>query len=118
MSAAPELRDYQRSVFEQIWDAVEAAQRRIILVAPTGSGKTVIAAEVIAEALRRGWRVLVVVHRRELTKQTSRKLHAIGVDHGIIQADFPPRPGERVQIASVQTLHARAVRTSSIEMPP
>ena len=115
--SAPELRPYQRSVFERIWSAVDAAQRRMLLVAPTGSGKTVIAAEIIAEACRRDLRVLFLVHRRELTKQTSRKLYAVGVDHGIIQAGFPPRPGERVQIASVQTLHARAVLTSAIDMP-
>ena len=106
-------------VYERIWSAIDTAQRRLLLlVAPTGSGKTVIAAGIIAEACRRGLRVLFLVHRRELTKQTSRKLHAVsGVDHGIIQAGFPPRPAERVQIASVQTLHARAVRTSAIDMP-
>src|SRR6185369_16577787 len=60
---------------------------------------------------------LVLAHRRELIKQTSTKLHAAGIDHGIIQAGFPTRPGERVQVASVQTLHARAVRTAGMEMP-
>jgi superfamily II DNA or RNA helicase len=62
--------------------------------------------------------VLFLDHRRELTKQASRKLHDLGVDHGIIQAGFPARPGERVQIASIQTLHARAVRSRSIQLPP
>jgi hypothetical protein len=36
---------------------------------------------------------------------------------GIVPAGFPTRPGERVQVASNQTLHARAVCTSSIGLP-
>ena len=41
-----------------------------------------------------------------------------GVDHGIVQAGFPMRLNERVQVASIQTLNARAMRASSIELPP
>jgi superfamily II DNA or RNA helicase len=116
-SNAPKLRPYQRDVIDIIKAEVISGCRRICLVAPTGSGKTVIASALIADG-RLGHRVLFVAHRRELTDQTSQKLHAVGVDHGIIQAGFPTRPGEPVQIASIQTLHARAVRTGTIDMPP
>jgi superfamily II DNA or RNA helicase len=116
-SKTPKLRPYQLDVIDRIETEVANGHRRICLVAPTGSGKTVVAAALVAEG-RLGCRVLIVVHRRELTDQTSQKLHAVGVDHGIIQARFPTRPGEPVQIASIQTLHARRVRTSTIEMPP
>lgn len=116
--SAPELRPYQRSVYERIWAAIDAAQRKILLVAPTGSGKTVIAAKVTAEALRRGLRILVLVHRRELVTQTAAKLYAAEIDAGIIQAGGPPmRLSQPVQIASIQTLHARAIRGSAIELP-
>jgi DNA repair protein RadD len=111
----PELRPYQRAVIARV--AAEAC-RRLLLVAPTGSGKTVIAAAIIKAAVERGKRAVVLTNRRELTKQASQKLHAVGIDHGIVQAGFPTRPGERVQVASIQTLHARAVRTSSIGLPP
>ena len=114
----PELRPYQRDVLERVWASIEAGQRRVLLVAPTASGKTVIGGELIRDAVGRGMRVLFLDHRRELTGQASRKIHAVGVDHGIIQAGFQPRPGERVQVAAVQTLHARAVRSSAMEMPP
>ena len=115
---APDLRPYQRDVIERVWASFEAGQRRVLLVAPTASGKTVIAGELIRDAVGRGMRILFLDHRRELTSQASRKIHAVGVDHGIIQAGFQPRPGERVQVAAVQTLHARAVRSSAMEMPP
>ena len=73
--------------------------------------------EIIRRAVERNQRVLVLAHRRELIEQASRKLHAAGVDHGICQAGFPSRPGEPVQVASVQTLYARAVRSTRMELP-
>src|SRR5437867_1566491 len=58
------LRPYQAKAVAEI---AAAEQRRLMLVAPTGSGKTVIAAEVIREA---GAHVLFLAHRRELIFQT------------------------------------------------
>ncbi len=63
-------------------------------------------------------RVLFLAHRRELIHQTSRKLHDLGIDHGILLPGYPVRLHEPVQVASVATLHARAVRSNLIEMPP
>ena len=115
---APLLRDYQLDVVRRIEGEIVAGRRRLCLVAPTGSGKTVIAAAIIRKAVARGEKVVFVGHRRELTEQTSRKLHDQGVDHGIIQAGFPTRPGASTQVCTIQTLHARAVRSRAIELPP
>jgi superfamily II DNA or RNA helicase len=114
----PQLRPYQVDVIERIETEVAAGRRRVLLVAPTGSGKTVIAGALIAAAASSGRRVLFLAHRRELIQQASKKLYGVGVDHGTIQAGFRPRPGERVQVASIATLHARAIRSNKIEMPP
>jgi DNA repair protein RadD len=112
------LRGYQADALERIYAEIAAGRRRICLVAATGSGKTVQAAAIINRAVARGERVVFVSHRRELTEQTSQKLHAVGVDDfGIIQAGFPTRPNAPVQICSIQTLHARAVRSRKIDLP-
>src|SRR5262249_27855569 len=66
----------------------------------------------------RGRRVIFLAHRRELITQASRKLHAAGIDAGIILPGFPMRLAEPVQVASVASLHARAIRSDSMEMPP
>jgi DNA repair protein RadD len=110
------LRPYQTDITAEFERHVERGDRRILLVAPTGSGKTIIASSIIAGCTRR---VLVVAHRREIVNQTSAKLIAFGVHHGIIQAgdDDKLRPQARVQVASIQTLHARAIRSSTMLMP-
>ena len=113
----PELHDFQKDIKSRINDAIASGARRVLLVAQTGAGKTVTAAAIMDDAASQGQRILFLDHRRELTKQASQKLHDFGIDAGIIQANFPARPAERIQIASIQTLHARAVRSRSIELP-
>jgi DNA repair protein RadD len=113
----PTLRPYQLDVIARIESEIAAGRSRICVAAPTGSGKTVIAADLIAKNVACGKRVLFIVHRRELTDQTSQKLHTFGLDHGIIQAGYPTRPGARVQVASIQTLHSRALRSCTIDLP-
>jgi DNA repair protein RadD len=101
-----ELRPYQIDVVERVEQALGTAARPL-LVAPTGSGKTVIAAEIINRAVAKYKTVLFLAHRREIIMQTSAKLTANGVRHGIIMAGVEPRPMESVQVASIDTLHAR-----------
>jgi len=112
------LRPYQSDVIDEIEKAIASGQRRILLVAPTGSGKTVIAAEIIGHFTQRYRPVLVLAHRLEIVTQTAKKLHGCGIRHGIIKAGFSPRPMERVQVASVQTLWVRAMRSEAMTLPP
>jgi DNA repair protein RadD len=109
------LRDYQTRVIEDFGCTIEKGTRRVILVAPTGAGKTVIAAAIIKKHAGRG--ALVLAHRREIIVQTSQKLYAHGITHGIIQAGVRARPLEHVQVASIQTLYARAIRGERMDLP-
>ena len=115
-----ELYPFQLKAVEDFNREIAADKRRPILVAPTASGKTVIGAAIIKQAVEAFHDVLVLAHRREIITQTSRKLHNHGIAHGIISAEMPKllRPMERVQVASIQTLHARAIRTNRIGLPP
>ena len=55
------LRDYQDKALEEVGNAREG-----VIVAPTGSGKTIIALELVR---RIGEKTIIVVHRKELAKQ-------------------------------------------------
>jgi superfamily II DNA or RNA helicase len=69
-----ELRPYQVEVIGEVPQVVAAGYRRVIVVAPTGSGKTIISAQIIKGAVAVGKRVLVLAHTREIIRQTSLKL--------------------------------------------
>jgi DNA repair protein RadD len=116
--SAPDLRPYQVDVIAEFHRHVAAGDRRIMLVAPTGSGKTIVGADIIRTMARQHRHVLVLAHRREIIAQTSEKLHACDIAHGIIQAGFPARPLENAQVASIQTLWRRAFGSQTIELPP
>jgi superfamily II DNA or RNA helicase len=108
---------FQLEVIEGVRQAMRRGKRRPILVAVTGSGKTVMGSAIIKSAVDLGSRVIFLVHRRELVKQTADKLHRNGVEFGIIAAGFPAHPDKPVQIVMAQTLHARAIRGARLELP-
>lgn len=77
-----------------------------MIQAPTGSGKTVIFAEICRGAVERKNRTLVIVHRREIMEQTRAKLFDLGVSAGQIAPGRPPT-ADMVQVAMIQTLVRR-----------
>ena len=118
MSGRIELRPYQIDVIDEFERTVAAGSRQVLCVAPTGSGKTIIGAAIIKQFVAKWQNVMVLAHRREIISQTSEKLTAHGIRHGIIQAGISPRPMERVQVASIQTLWSRAMRSDVMDLPP
>lgn len=95
------LRDYQNNCITDLRQSYTDGHRSPLLVLPTGAGKTIVFTWIAANATGR---VLILVHRKELLRQTSEKLTAFGVDHGMISPHYKPKYDERVQVASVQTL--------------
>jgi DNA repair protein RadD len=109
-AAAPfELYDYQKRAVEQI----EAASRPLYVL-PTGGGKTIVIRALVERATIAGKRVLIITHRREILRQTSLKMPG---EHGLIQACLLADLSHAVQIASIQTLHARCMRTDKLPLP-
>lgn len=109
------LRDYQIEAIEALRRHLRAGKRRLLLVAPTGSGKTVCAAEIVRGATARGKSILFLAHRKELIDQASAKLDALGVAHGVIMARHPRlEPWQPVQVASIPTLRRRAKPPASL----
>ena len=101
-------RHYQLSALAALREGIRNGMKRQVLVAPTGSGKTVTAAGIVRRAVAKGSTVYFLAHRRELIDQCSNKLAESGVDHGVIMANhWRKKPRAAVQVASVQTLIRR-----------
>jgi DNA repair protein RadD len=113
-------RPYQHDLVAEYERKVEAAVRRILIAAPTGGGKTIIASEIIKRAIAAYKQVLFVAHRDELLTQARDKLKGFNIAAGIIKAgrETDARPTAPVQIAGIQTLYARAFRSDRLELPP
>ena len=73
------LRDYQIEICERVREAF-ARHRSVMVQMPTGTGKTVVLAELVREYLNvnlnvnGGRNVLIVAHRRELVEQIQQAL--------------------------------------------
>ncbi len=106
-----ELRPRQVAAVEAVREAYRRGKRRVLLVSPTGTGKTEMYLSIVHSALARGNKVLVLASQEELIEQPGRKLEAAGQDFGVLQADhWRLRPGLPLQLASVQTLARRGAR--------
>ncbi len=117
MSACPApnaLRDYQRDALDRLRAAVRSGDRSIVLVLPTGGGKTTIAVHIILNHIARGGQVLFLAHRSELIGQAVEDLIAAGLTHlRVIKAGGTIGPSDAsVTVASIQTL-----ATGRREMP-
>lgn len=105
----PTLRPYQRRFIADVYACIRGGSKRILGVAPTGSGKTLISSQIVQHAALRGKRVLFLVHRDILISQTFDKLQkfGLGLDCGFIKAGWQENRESLIQIASVQSLSKR-----------
>lgn len=103
------LRPYQQQGVDEIRQAFRDARQRVIYVAPTGSGKTILFSYITAHGAARGTRIAVVVHRIELLRQTCAALVKFNVPHGVIHPDYSPSD-ELVQVGTVQTMIRRQAK--------
>ena len=101
-----QLREYQIEAINNLRTSFQKGNKAPLLVMPTGSGKTVVFAEISKRLRQNKNNVLILVHRKELIDQASKKLKAIKVTHGIIAAKYKGSKSS-IQIASVQTLVRR-----------
>jgi len=106
-----ELRNYQIESIEKIRDSIRKGNRNVILQAACGSGKTIIAAEVVRLALEKGSKVIFLQNRRDLVHQTFQKFeeYGIGDQCSIIMAGEESMLSKPVQVVSIQT-YARRIK--------
>lgn len=120
------LRPFQQTAKAAIFQHWQDGRRNVLLKSPTGSGKTVIFADIVRTVDRAA---AVIAHRSELVSQTSLALAREGVRHRVIGSDALRRhcvtlhmdrlgrnwtdPGARVGACGVDTLVNKDVSQDS-----
>ena len=101
-----ELRPYQQEAVEAIERKWEEGWKRLLLVLPTGCGKTIVFSRIAADMVRKKERVLILAHRGELLEQAADKLEkSTGLKCAVEKAEQSCKGTFfRVVVGSVQTL--------------
>jgi DNA repair protein RadD len=104
-----ELWPHQRQGLEALRQSISQGIRRIVLCAPTGSGKTLLSTAIIEGARKKGNKVAFVLSSLSLVDQTVEAFYADGIrDISVIQGGHRMTDWSRgVQICSIQTLASR-----------
>lgn len=99
------LRDYQRTAVDNVLKFFRTSQEPAAVVLPTGSGKSLVIAELARIAKGR---VLVLAHVKELVGQNHEKYESYGLSAGIFSASLGKKDRhEKAIFGSVQSI-ARA----------
>ena len=118
------LRDYQIEICERVREAF-ARHRSVMVQMPTGTGKTVVLAELVREYLNGnlngGRNVLVVAHRRELVEQIQQALlrvmfRSLASKKGLVtEKAFLPHPSSPARRGSTSLLNPPLLRREDLK---
>lgn len=98
-----ELRDYQADVIEQARQSLRRV-RRVLIQAPTGAGKTVLASFMVGQTTAKAQAAWFICHRAELVEGASKTFTKFGQPHGLVAAGYPTNASALAQVCSIQTL--------------
>jgi len=109
-----ELYHYQKGAIDKIFKYFDDApdDYHLLYQLPTGGGKTVIFSEMVRQYLKHHTkRVLIMTHRIELIKQTSRMLTEFGVINKVVSstANLDDQMEYKCFVAMVETLNNRLI---------
>ena len=99
--AAFQLRDYQQEAVSSVLKHFRKTNESAVIVLPTGSGKSLVIAELARLAKRK---ILVLTHVKELVEQNHQKYETYGVTAGIYSAGLKLKETQhQVTFASIQS---------------
>lgn len=111
------LRPHQARAVTDIRASLRRGNRRVLYQLPTGGGKTRVMAELCKLGEAKGSYVVILAPRRELVYQIRASLEGEGVSPGIIMAGERQGLYKRTHVCSFDTLHARAIQRTKIDLP-
>lgn len=104
-------RDYQQFCLDEIKVKFSQGKKKVLVVAPTGTGKGFIITEMAKGCESKGKKFLFIVRGRNLVDQTYKMFIKNGIDCGVIMANhWAVKHSALVKIASIDTLKSRGER--------
>lgn len=102
------LRPLQEDMLSTVRQHIRGGAKRVLIQAPCGFGKTVLAAKIMQGAALKGNRAFFNVHRRELLKQSVATLReSADIAVGVVAAGFPDYRFAQTQVCSIDSLSRR-----------
>ena len=97
----------QSDMIERVAASLQRGNKSVLLQSPTGSGKSVMASEIVRRAVAKQSSVWFMVPRRELIRQMSATFNDFGIRHGYISSGSSYRPMGDVYICGTDTVKSR-----------
>ena len=115
-----QLRPYQEEAVHAVYDHLQNREDNPCVVLPTGSGKSIVIAQICSDTvLRWGGRLLILAHVKELLQQNADKLHRLApnINFGIYSAGLKSRKTkEPVIIAGIQSVYNKACELGAFDL--
>jgi DNA repair protein RadD len=116
-----ELRDYQKDAINAFWDYVAKGGRSGIICAPTGSGKSLLVAD-ICKTMIEAWKhthIVIVTHRAEIIEQNKAEFESYYPEakSAIYSASLNKKEtDERVIFAGIQSIYKNVDKLPKIDL--
>ena len=110
-----QLRDYQKQMVAQTYNHVRAGERRILLIALMGLGKSYTAAWMIRDAIQSGKRCLFLVPLKSLVDQMCDSLRDLDIHTTALQGSREVDYSAPCLVATIQTIDSRIRQGRSLE---
>lgn len=108
------LRPYQEEAVNMVREEIRKGNKRVLLVMPTGSGKTHTMGDIASKTIINGHKILAMMHRRQLVMQMVDRFKDCGIDSGVIMSGIESELEHKCQVTTVQT-YLRRLKLSDIE---
>jgi len=110
------LRTYQNELIQNVRNEFVKGFKRVVMQAPTGSGKTVMFSYVVKESSQRRKRSLILTNRVELLEQAGGTFDKIGIQYENITASTRSVSNSLVNVAMIETIKRRCASRLDFQM--
>ena len=97
----------QSDQIDRVAESMRKGNKRVLMQAATGAGKTIMSTEILRRAINKGSRTWFIVPRKSLLKQTSETYKSFGIPHSFVASGYQYDPNIGNHICSMQTLPRR-----------